>query len=42
MSGVFISLDLVKPVFQVHGVDIHGKVLTRRLRRDAVPTSLPT
>jgi transposase len=29
--------DLGKSVFQVHGVDIHGKVVTQRLRRDAVP-----
>ena len=33
----FIGLDLAKSVFQVHGVDVHGKVVvTKRLRRDAV------
>ena len=37
ISAVFIGLDLAKSVFQVHGVDVHGKVVvTKRLRRDAV------
>ena len=37
MSAAFIGLDLAKSVFQVHGVDVHGKVVvTQRLRRDAV------
>jgi transposase len=37
MSAAFIGLDLAKSVFQVHGVDLHGKVVvTKRLRRDAV------
>jgi transposase len=37
MSAAFIGLDLAKSVFQVHGVDIHGKVVVpKRLRRDAV------
>ena len=37
MSTAFIGLDLAKSVFQVHGVDVHGKVVvTKRLRRDAV------
>ena len=37
MSTAFIGLDLAKLVFQVHGVDVHGKVvMTKRLRRDAV------
>jgi transposase len=37
MSAAFIGLDLAKSVFQVHGVDVHGKVvMTKRLRRDAV------
>ena len=37
MSAAFIGLDLAKSVFQVHGVDINGKVVvTKRLRRDAV------
>ena len=37
MSAAFIGLDLAKSVFQVHGVDGHGKVVvTKRLRRDAV------
>jgi hypothetical protein len=37
MSAAFIGLDLAKAVFQVHGVDVHGKVVvTQRLRRDAV------
>src|SRR4051812_5926981 len=35
MSAAFIGLDLAKSVFQVHGVDVHGKVVvTKRLRRD--------
>jgi transposase len=39
MSAAFIGLDLAKSVFQVHGVDVHGKVVvTKRLRRDAVLT----
>jgi transposase len=37
MSAAFIGLDLAKSVFQVHGVDVHGKVVvTNRLRRDAM------
>jgi transposase len=37
MSVAFIGLDLAKSVFQVHGVDVQGKVVvTKRLRRDAV------
>src|SRR3954452_1338524 len=37
MSAAFIGLDLAKSVFQVHGVDVHGKVVVmKRLRRDAV------
>jgi hypothetical protein len=37
MYAAFIGLDLAKSVFQVHGVDVHGKVVvTKRLRRDAV------
>lgn len=37
MSAAFIGIDLAKSVFQVHGVDVHGKVVvTKRLRRDAV------
>jgi transposase len=37
MSAAFIGLDLAKSVFQVHGVDGHGKVVVaKRLRRDAV------
>jgi transposase len=37
MSAAFIGLDLAKSVFQVHGVDVHSKVVvTKRLRRDAV------
>ncbi len=28
MSAAFIGLDLAKSVFQVHGVDVHGKVVT--------------
>ena len=39
MSAAFIGLDLAKSVFQVYGVDAHGKVVvTKRLRRDAVLT----
>jgi len=29
MSAAFIGLDLAKSVFQVHGVDVHGKVVVR-------------
>jgi transposase len=36
MYTAFIGLDLPKSVFQVHGVDAQGKVVTKRLRRDAV------
>jgi transposase len=37
MAAAFIGLDLAKSVFQVHGVDAHGKaVVAKRLRRDAV------
>lgn len=37
MTAAFIGLDLAKSVFQVHGVDAHGKVVvTKRLRRDAM------
>ncbi len=37
MSAAFIGLDLSKSVFQVHGVDAHGKVVvTKCLRQDAV------
>ena len=37
MQVVRIGLDLAKYVFEVHGVDNHGKVIVRkRLRRDAV------
>lgn len=34
-----IGLDLAKYIFEVHGVDAHGKVVLRKtLRRDAVPS----
>ena len=37
MQVVRIGLDLAKYVFEVHGVDAHGKVVLRKtLRRDAV------
>ena len=37
MQIVRIGLDLAKYVFEVHGVDQHGKIVVRkRLRRDAV------
>jgi len=37
MPATTIGLDLAKSLFQVHGVDAHGKVVvTKRLRRDAV------
>ena len=40
MSAAFIGLDLTKSVFQVHGFDVHGKVVvTKRPRRDTVLTS---
>src|SRR4051812_21747353 len=39
MPATTIGLDLAKSVFQIHGVDAHGKVVTtKRLRRDAVLT----
>jgi transposase len=39
MHATTIGLDLAKSVFQIHGVDAHGKVVTsKRLRRDAVLT----
>jgi transposase len=37
MPATTIGLDLAKSLFQVHGVDAHGKVVVaKRLRRDAV------
>jgi transposase len=37
MQVVRIGLDLAKYVFEVHGVDAHGKIVVRKtLRRDAV------
>ena len=37
MSAAFIGFDLAKSVFQVHGIDVQGKVvMTKRLRRDVV------
>jgi transposase len=30
MSAAFIGLDLAKSVFQVHGVDVHGKVVVTK------------
>ena len=37
MTATTIGLDLAKAVFQVHGVDVHGKVvMTKGLRRDGV------
>jgi hypothetical protein len=37
MQVARIGLDLAKYVFEVHGVDNHGKVIVqKRLRRDAV------
>lgn len=42
MQIVRIGLDLAKYVFEVHGVDCHGKVVVRKtLRRDAVAPSSP-
>jgi len=35
MSAAFTGLDLAMLVFQVHGADIHGKVVAQRLHRDA-------
>jgi transposase len=35
-----IGLDIVKPIFQVHGVHVHGLVVIRRqLKRHYVPVS---
>nr|WP_244562615.1 transposase [Ensifer aridi] len=46
MQVVRIGLDLAKYVFEVHGVDTHGKVVVqKKLRRDAVArffANLPT
>ena len=43
MSAAFPGRDLAKSVFQVHGIDAQGKVMvTRRLRRDAVPAFVAT
>jgi transposase len=37
MQIVRIGLDLAKYVFEIHGVDAHGKVVVRKtLRRHAV------
>ena len=37
MNVTTVGLDLAKSVFQVHGVDLHGKpVLKKQLRRDQV------
>jgi transposase len=37
MNVTTIGLDLAKSVFQVHGIDAHGKMLvTRQLRRGKV------
>jgi hypothetical protein len=30
MSAAFIGLDLAKSVFQVYGVDVHGKVVVTK------------
>jgi transposase len=39
MQIVRIGLDLAKYIFEVHGVDAHGKVVLRKtLRRNAVPS----
>lgn len=46
MNAIRIGLDIAKQVFQVHGVDEHGKVVIRKtLKRDQVTTffaNLPT
>src|SRR6266436_6273785 len=43
MQIVRIGLDLAKYVFEVHGVDCHGKaVLRKTLRRDVYPASSQT
>ncbi len=37
MNVTTVGLDLAKSVFQIHGVDVHGKpVLKKQLRRDQV------
>jgi transposase len=41
MSAAFLDLDLAKSVFQVHGVDAHGKVVITK-RRAAVLTFFAT
>lgn len=39
MKITTVGIDLAKNVFQVHGVDEHGKaVLRKQLRRDQVTT----
>jgi hypothetical protein len=43
MQITTIGIDLAKAVFQVHGVDAHGKtVLKKQLKRTQVPSFLPT
>src|SRR4029450_7233495 len=43
MQIVRIGLDLAKYVFDVHGVDVHGKIVVRKtLRRAAVSTFFAT
>ncbi len=39
MKLTTVGIDLAKNVFQVHGIDGHGKaVLKKRLRRDQMAT----
>jgi transposase len=39
MKITTVGIDLAKNVFQVHGIDVHGKVLLKKqLRRDQMAT----
>ena len=41
MKLTAVGIDLAKQVFQIHGIDQHGKVLVRRqLRRDQMATDV--
>jgi transposase len=43
MKLTTVGIDLAKNVFQVHGIDEHGKVLVKKqLRRDQVATFFVT
>ena len=42
MKITTIGIDLAKEVFQIHGVDNHGKIVLRKqLRRNGIAKFLP-